>query len=368
MGLHVLITNIELWSRTGTPLYVRDLVLELQRQGHLPAAYTLEKGPIARELVAAGIPLTDCLRRLHVQPEIIHGHHCATTLSAVQYYPGVPAIFICHDYTSPNDRTPFHPRIRRYFGVSRVCVERLIRDGVPADNARLLLNFVDTKRFLPRPPLPERARQALVFSNNATPETYLPALSEACRRVGLELDVVGAGVGRLVAQPESILGQYDIVFAKGKAAMEAMAVGTAVILCDYSGMGPMVTSAEFDELRPLNFGSQTLRAPLRPENILHQIARYDPQDAARVRDLLRASASLEQATKHLVDIYREVIEECKSVSPDRSERQIRPWLLRKRLAMKLFGAWGVLQPSQRATLRKLPGFGRVKDRVKRMLI
>jgi hypothetical protein len=360
-----LITNIELWSRTGTPLYVRDLALELRRQGHLPAVYTLEKGQIARELDKVGIPVAGHLRRLDLQPEIIHGHHFSTTLSAVQYDPGVPAIFICHDHISPHDRTPFHPRIRRYFGSSRVCVERLIRDGVPADNARLLPNFVDTTRFLPRPPLPERARRALVFSNYAAAETHLPAISEACRRAGLELDVVGAGVGHPVAQPESILGQYDIVFAKAKAAIEAMAVGTAVILCNYAGVGPMVTSAEFDDLRPLNFGFQALRAPLRPENILDQIARYDPQDAARVRDLVRASAGLDQATKHLVDIYQEVIEEHRSVAPDRSKGRIRRLLLRERGVQKLVRAWVALQPSQRAFFRKLPGFGMVADRVKR---
>jgi len=367
MGLRVLITNIELYSRTGTPLYVRDLALELQRQGHRPAVYTLEKGVIARELVAAGIPVADHLRRLDRQPEIIHGHHFVTTRSAVQFYPGVPAIFVCHDHVSPNDRAPFHSRIRRYFGSSRVCVERLIREGVPAGNARLLPNFVDTKRFLPRPPLPAQARRALVFSNYAATETHLPAISDACRRAGLELEVVGAGVGHVVAQPESILGQYDIVFAKAKAAIEAMAVGAAVILCDYRGVGPMVTSAEFDDLRPLNFGFQALRAPLQPESILEQIARYDPQDAARVRDMLRASAGLDQTVQSLVDTYQEVIAEFGGASPDPAEGRTRQPLLQKRLMLKVLRAWGALQPAHRSSIRKLPGFGPIRDKGKRML-
>ena len=52
-----------------------------------------------------------------------------------------------------------------------------------------------------------------------------------------------------MAQPERVLGRYDIVFAKAKAAMEAMAVGAAVVLCDFGGVGPMVTWADFDRLR-----------------------------------------------------------------------------------------------------------------------
>jgi hypothetical protein len=82
-----------------------------------------------------------------------------------------------------------------------------------------------------------------------------------------------------------LLGQYDVVFAKAKAAMEAMAVGTAVILCDFSGIGPIVTSTRFEELRPLNFGFEALRDPLEPEHLLREIARYDPEDAPDVAAL-----------------------------------------------------------------------------------
>jgi hypothetical protein len=194
----------------------------------------------------------------------------------------------------------------------------------------------------------------------------LPAVSEACRRAGLELDVVGAEAGHAVTQPESILGQYDIVFAKGKAALEAMAVGAAVILCAYGGMGPMVTSAEFEGLRPLNFGFQAMRDPAQPENLLGQIARYDPQDAARVRDLVRAHAGLDQAAQTLVAIYQEVIEE-QNALPDPAEEPVRQPLLPKRLILKVLRAWGALQPSQRSWIRTLPGFGAIRDRGKRML-
>ena len=53
-------------------------------------------------------------------------------------------------------------------------------------------------------------------------------------------------MARIAESPELLLPKYEIVFAKGKAAMEAMAVGTAVILCDFSGVGPMVSSTRFD--------------------------------------------------------------------------------------------------------------------------
>jgi hypothetical protein len=367
VGVRVLITSIEYWSRTGAVLYVRDLALELRRQGHLPAVYALERGAASNGLREMGIQIVGNLRQLRCPPEVIHGHHYATTLSAVQYFPGIPAIFVCHNHANREDKTPFHPRIRRYFGVSRLCVERLTKEGVSESNARLLLNFVDTKRFHLRPLLPDHPRRALVFSNYAHAGTHLPAVGEACRRAGLELDVVGTGVGRPVAKPEAILGSYDIVFAKAKAAMEAMAVGAAVVLCDFGGVGPMVTAKEFEDLRPLNFGFQALRAPLRPENVLCQIARYDPRDAARVCELLRASASLDQATTDLVGIYGEVIEEQKEVPSGHAEQRVEYGLAQERVFGKLSRAWGSLSPRQRELLRRLPGVGEVVRRVRGLM-
>ncbi|HEY6554490.1 MAG TPA: hypothetical protein VI669_14120, partial [Vicinamibacteria bacterium] len=62
--LRVLITNIEMWPRTGTVTYVVDLALELLRRGHRPSVFTLRGGPVAEELRAAGIPVVTRLDRL----------------------------------------------------------------------------------------------------------------------------------------------------------------------------------------------------------------------------------------------------------------------------------------------------------------
>jgi hypothetical protein len=215
----------------------------------------------------------------------------------------------------------------------------------------LLLNFVDTRRFLPRSPLPAKPVRALAFSNY---DTHLPALVESCRRAGLKLDTAGTGAGNPVDRPELILGNYDIIFAKGKSALEAMVVGTAVILCDFAGLGPMVTSKEFEELRPLNFGFQALREPLQPENILRQVARYNPEDATRVRDLVRGQAGLDRATEAFVEIYRDVIDEQRRLPA--AEINDFPVIgrLRERMLQGSLSVWLSLNTRQRACLRKFP--------------
>ena len=367
MALRVLITNIELWPPSGTVIFVRDLALELQRRGHSAAVFSSTSGGVAEELRDAGIEVIDRLERVSWTPDIIHGHHHAPTLIALRRWPSGPAIFVCHDHRSPDDRPPIHPSIRRYFGVSRVCVERLVADGVPEGRADLLLNFVDLVQFAPREPLPAKPRRALVFSNYANDDGYLPAVHAACDTAGLELDAAGAGVGSIVRKPGQLFGQYDIVFAKAKAAMEAMAVGTAVVLCDFDGVGPMVTTAEFDALRPLNFGHAALGNPLQPEALLREINRYDATDAALVRDRLRASASLVAAAERLEQIYETVIEEHRhEEARHRVGTTARP-SRRDSLFLRLYWSWRLQPPRRLAALRRIPGVSVVIHAARRVL-
>ena len=173
----------------------------------------------------------------------------------------------------------------------------------------MLLNAVDVGAFRQRDPLPARPRRAVVFGNLAHELTFLPAIRAACRRAAIELDVVGASAGTAVPHPESILGGYDLAFAKAKCAMEAMACGLAVILCGESGVGGMVRSADFDRLRRLNFGIRALQKPLSAETLFAELAFYDAGDARAVSDRIRRTASSADLHASLLSTYEMVIEE-----------------------------------------------------------
>jgi hypothetical protein len=314
MSLTVLITNICMDWPSGTVVYARDLALELQRQGHRPIVYTWLKGRPSSELAAAGVEVVDSLWQIHDQPDVIHGHHRPLVRGALLRFPGVPAVAFCHNPSDPWDAPAPNPGIRRYFGVSELCVKRLLRVGAPGSQTELRTNFVDLRRFAPRPPLPARPTRALVFSNYATASTQLPAIEAACRQLNIPLDVVGRGVGRVSDRPEQLLADYDLVFAVGKAALEAMAVGAAVVLCDSGGLGPMVTADNFDRLRSLNFGLAALVHARTPEGVVLQVNRYDPVEAGRVQDLVRSRCGLERAVTEIVGVYERVMEEAASQS------------------------------------------------------
>jgi glycosyltransferase involved in cell wall biosynthesis len=306
-GLRVLITNCLLAGRTGSEMYVHDLALALAARGHTPLVYSPKLGALAGELVKGGVEVRDSLEDFSQPPDIVHGQHTVPAVEALLRFREIPGIYVCHDATYRVDTPPLFPRILRYVAVDYNCRERVTTAGVPPDRIRVIFNSVDLARFKPRASLPERPTRALLFSNYANERTHLGAVREACSRASLPLDVIGSEAGNPSTEPEAVIGQYDLVFAKARCALEAMAVGTAVILCDFRGAGEMVKSADVDEFRRWNFGARLLRQPLDPQILLKQIARYDPSDATVVSRRIRASAGLDDQVDQLIALYGEVL-------------------------------------------------------------
>ena len=291
-----------------------ELATSLLRRGHTPIVYSPQLGPTARELREATVPVVDNLDAIASPLDLIHGQHHVETMAALLRFPDTPAVFFCHGWLPWEETPPKHPRILHYVAVDDTCRDRLLwENAVPEQSVSVILNSVETEDFLPRPPLPTRPARAVVFSNGGT---HLSAVREACLRTQLTLDVIGADSGNVAMRPQDILRQYDIVFAKARCALEALAVGSAVVLCDTVGVGPMVTTGEMDQLRRLNFGVRTLQGNVDPDVLEREIARYDPRDAAEVSRRIRESAGREKAIDQIVDLYHEVMREFETCERD----------------------------------------------------
>ena len=308
-GLNILIVNATLATLTGTETYVRDLALGLLRKGHTPIVYAPELGPIAAELRNSSIAVFDNLNDINTTPDIIHGNHNTELITALLRFECVPSVFFCHSSKDWISAPPLHPRIFAYIAVDDACRDRLLHEhAIPEELVSVHLHGVDLNRFVPRQPLPKKPARALVFSNNANHWTHLNAVQAACKRSGIQLEVVGSGMNASTLHPEDLLTKYDLVFAKARCALEALAVGAAVILCDAPGSGPMVTTTELDRLRRLNLGIRTLDHPLVADLLVRQIERYDAHDASEVSRRIRADAGLETVIDNALKLYVEVIE------------------------------------------------------------
>lgn len=308
-GLRILITNNTLAGRAGSELYVRDIAIGLMRRGHNPIAYSMVLGEVAEELRKATVPVIDDLAALNVAPDLIHGQHHLDAMCAMLHFPQVPALYVCHGWLPWEELPPVFPSIVRYIAVDDLCRERLVTTpGVAAEKVGTLYNFVDLNRFKSRSSLPERPRTALIFSNYAAEANFVGAIRAACKKFGIEqVDIIGLGAGNSVVQPENLLPNYDLVFAKARCALEAMAVGCAVIVADFPGLGGLVTPGNVQTLRRLNFGIRTMQAlPITEETVFAELKRYDPESARQVSEWIREEADFDKALDWLEGYYEEV--------------------------------------------------------------
>jgi hypothetical protein len=312
----VVITNWMLSGRSGTETFTRDLALSLHGTEWQPVVFTFAAGALAHELRDAGVQVVTDPRDLPADAEIVHGHHNFITIAALLACAQARGVFVCHDAVSWHDEAPVFPRIIRYAGVDDVCRERVARDlDLSVEEVCFMGNTVDMTRFPMREPLPEKPVRALLFSNYAAEHTFLPVVREACAQTGLQLDVIGGGVGRSVERPEEVLGKYDIVFAKARCAMESLASGCATILCGMEGAGPLVYEGNFHSLRRDNFGRRCLTLPMQVESLVTAIRAYDAASARRTGVMARESLDLKNAVGEWAALYENMMLEVVTPRP-----------------------------------------------------
>jgi hypothetical protein len=144
----------------------------------------------------------------------------------------------------------------------------------------------------------------LAFAKNSE---HVEVLRTVCAQRGIAVDFIGAAVETQLDDPAKALPGYDLVFASALSAIEAMACLRPVIVCDGRGMAGMVDRARYEAWRPKNFGVAALNGPLSVERVALELDRYDPAEAARVGERVRAEAGLGAWVDHCVALYREAI-------------------------------------------------------------
>jgi hypothetical protein len=305
-GGKLLITCPSLSDRTGLEVFVCEISEALAQRKWDVTVYAPTQGQLAQELRTRGVSVISDIRAAK-KPDIIHGTFYFETLIACDAFPDTPMVFQTHAALIWMALPPKSPSLRAVMSVDDACTWSIRSTGIDALDIVMTLNFADTEKFAPRSPLPTAPRKALVFSNYAQPGAYPEILKRRCAAFGIEVDIAGSGVGAATTEPQVLLREYDLVFAKGRCAIEAIAVGCAVIPCDVRGMAALVSTSNFDELRRRNFGWSTHTTPHDSEFLDEQIRAYDPADVALVQARMRAEGSMHTAIDQLEDVYRGVL-------------------------------------------------------------
>ncbi|WP_395450437.1 hypothetical protein ACHMW7_11900 [Aminobacter sp. UC22_36] len=237
-------------------------------------------------------------------------------------FPDVPVVYACHSSTLEIETPLPHPQIREVVAVDESCAARCLQRGVPADKLSVILNAVDMERFKRRAPLPDAPTKALLLTKN---KGHRRSVRTACKKAGLLLDELGPGAGRVIPNLEAVLGNYDLVFATARMALEAAAVGCAVVVCDARGFAGMLTSHNLRSWRPMNFGIGLLTLPVTSERLGQAVRQYDAADAKLVTDELRQSATADRYVQQHLAAYQRAIE-APSPSPDKIAAATAYWV------------------------------------------
>lgn len=264
-------------------------------------------GKVAGEIADEGIHVSNHTENLIEKPDIIHGHHFVQTMHALRQFRHSPAIYVVHDRSFSGDTPPHSQRILKYVAVDNVCKDKIQRHGIKSSKIVVHLNWVDTDRFLQREKIAKNPTRALVFSNYATPDNYYRVIADACQKMGIQLDVIGRGFGSETDNPQKVIPAYDIVFAKGKAAIESLASGAALIVCDFRGLGGIITPENYQYFRENNFGMATMTRPHDVDLIMEEIAKYDPTKVRMVSDRIRKEADFNSYVDEMIRLYKQVV-------------------------------------------------------------
>jgi hypothetical protein len=316
--MRILVTNEHLNERAGSDLFVRDLARGLARLGHFVFAYSSDLRERERVLQRDSIAVATDLESLTFRPDIIHARHHLDAMSAVLALPGVPTIYQCAT-TAWLVPPPKHPRIYRYLAPSFAIAERMSHEGGIAPGLiEVVPNAVDLDRFsFVRTPAAE-LRRALIYDDGLPLESVVVRdVRAAAAALGLELNCVGRRLGNVVDRPETLLPAYDIVFASGRSAVEALACGCAVMVVGETGVGSLADESNLERLREADFTLSADSPPPSTAAIVDEIARYSTSASAAVTQEIRRTASFEPFIDRLDGIYRSVVALNAGNPPDR---------------------------------------------------
>lgn len=323
--MKILIALRELVNPGGAELVAAETAKELAARGHDVSVYACATGDFATTLLPSSVrPVTE-LSAVPWKPDIIHGQHHLPAMAASARFDTTPAVYHCHGTFPWVDQPPMHPNIRRYIMMCQWMVKRFeTESAIEPGRTVCIPNFVNTVRFSEVRQPPERIKKAVLFNGHGHSTDELRRLKRACAAHGISLDMIGSAYGNIKYRPEVFLQSYDLVFALGKSALEAMATGCAVMTLVPGQAGGLITPDTFDEAAYSNFSPRYFMSATQigPEWLLRELSRYTPAQAAEVTRRARQERRIDLAIDQFENQYRAAVE----AGPGESTAAFAPYL------------------------------------------
>jgi hypothetical protein len=253
---------------------------QLLRLGHEVVVYSPEVGPFADYATERGLKVVDDARKLPDECDVVFAQDSLVVYDVADRYPGALMVFrICgdiRDLESP-------PQVDGVVDLVVVLSDRYARLAQALAVRTPLLRLrvpVDIDRLKPVGAPRARPKRAVVLGN--FPDR-IRVIREAWEPRGIEVTHVGATNQRY--DVAAALQDADIVVAKSRAAVDAMACGRAVYVFDTFGGDGWVTPEAYTAMEADNFAGLATGRVVRAAELAQDLADYDPDMGLVNRDL-----------------------------------------------------------------------------------
>ncbi len=268
----------------GTEAHLLTVGEHLQRLGHEVVIYAPELGPYSDHVRRCGIDVMGELRELPAECDVVLAQDTIVAYDMAERYPSAQYVYrVCgdvHDFQLP-------PQLKQIVDLIVVLSDRYARvvEGCAIKAHLLRMRVpVDVDRLSPLGGIRERPRRAVMLGNY--PDRY-ELVKEAWERQGIEVVQVGHVEGADESYDvANAVADVDIVVAKGRAALEAMACGRAVYVYDTFGGDGWVTPALYPVLEADNFAGLATDRVISSTDLTHDFAGYNQEMGIANRDLI----------------------------------------------------------------------------------
>jgi hypothetical protein len=306
--------NRHMIAAGGTEVHLLVLGEHLQRLGHEVVVYASELGPFADHARRRGLAVSDRVRELPEACDVVFSQDGIVVHDLAERFPGAfHAYRICgdaHDFQLP-------PQVAGVVDLVVVLSDRYERIAqamaVRAPVLRLRVP-IDIDRLVPLGPLHERPRRAVLLGNYLERDA---AVVGAWSAAGVEVERVGGSVQAY--DVAAAVADADVVVAKSRAALDAMACGRAVYVFDVFGGDGWVTPERYPVLEADNFAGQATGRVLDAEALARDLEDYRPEMGPVNRDLVLQHHS---ARDHVVALLAAIGDGAPGARPDAPFREL----------------------------------------------
>lgn len=272
--MRILLGTDHLVKTGGTENYTYALATELKNRGHEVEYFAFERGEVAKRLEKKRIPFMS-----HDQYDLVLANH--TTVVRHLYGLGF-TIQTCHGV---------FPRLEQpsMLADAHVAITEEVKLHLAAQGyaAHLIPNAIDTQRFFPERPLPEKLGTVLSLCQSKRANRFI---ASCCRQMGVRLLVANKHKHN-VWKVEKLINKADLVVGVGRSIYDAMACGRCVVSFDYRDytdappMGDGFLSAENVEQSELhNCTGRGTKRQFTKEEFIRELRKYDPAVGAWMRE------------------------------------------------------------------------------------